>query len=108
MGVNRVIRVVSSGDLTFPLEESNSTATPPTMVFPGKEELVGPGLICMTTPGFAATLVILLAILIMSCLLSAFLCVRLRPFSENKLAGVMGYASSQKGKATAGKGCFYS
>lgn len=75
IGLNRVIRVVSSGDLTFPIDAKNGTQE--TMVFPLREE----GLICMTTPGFAATLIVLLGILIVSCLLSAFLCVRLRPFS---------------------------
>lgn len=106
VGVNRVIRVVSTGDLTFSLEDSGNTTTPPTMVFPTKEEInPNSSLICMTTPGFAATLVVLLAILIMSCLLSAFLCVRLRPFSENKLAGVIGYQSKSK---LGTKSCFHS
>lgn len=76
VGLNRVIRVVSSGDLTFPIDQANSTQQE-TMVFPAREE----GLICMTTPGFAVTLIVLLGILIVSCLMSAFLCVRLRPFS---------------------------
>ncbi|EEZ99885.2 uncharacterized protein dy [Tribolium castaneum] len=93
VGLNRVIRVVSTGDLTFSLDDNNNTTT---MVFPAKEELSGPGLICMTTPGFAATLVVLLGILIISCLMSAFLCVRLRP----KAAG-------HAKKATT-KSCFYS
>ena len=79
IGLNRIIRVVSSGDLTFPIGESgNETeSVPSTMVFPAREE----GLICMTTPGFAVTLVVLLGILIVSCLTSAFLCIRLKPFS---------------------------
>lgn len=109
VGVNRVIRVVSTGDLTFSLDETNNdTTTPPTMVFPAKEELTNNGLICMTTPGFAATLVVLLAILIVSCLMSAILCVRLRPFSQNKLADFIGYSNSQKAKQTTSKSCFYS
>lgn len=78
IGMNRVIRVVSSGDLTFSIDEqSNATQQQSTMIFPAREE----GLICMTTPGFAATLVVLLGILIISCLISAFLCMRLKPFS---------------------------
>ncbi|XP_072396178.1 uncharacterized protein dy [Diabrotica undecimpunctata] len=105
VGVNRIIRVVSTGDLTFTLDDNSNSTTPPTMVFPAKEELTNAGLICMTTPGFAATLVVLLAILIVSCLMSAFLCVKLRPFAENKLAGVIGYANSQKTKS---RSCFYS
>jgi hypothetical protein len=38
------------------------------------------GYICMSTPAFAATLIILLAILIISCFLSAFLCLRHRSY----------------------------
>lgn len=78
IGLNRIIKVVSSGDLTFAIENENTNATQqPTMVFSGREE----GLICMTTPGFTIALVVLIGILIASCLLSAFLYVRLRPFS---------------------------
>ncbi|KAM7348201.1 transmembrane protein dusky isoform 1-T1 [Cochliomyia hominivorax] len=81
VGLNRIIKVVSSGDLTFAIDENaNNTAassSAQTMVFPARED----GLICMTTPGFAITLIILLGILITSCLISAVLYVRLRPFS---------------------------
>ncbi|XP_049813127.1 uncharacterized protein LOC126259994, partial [Schistocerca nitens] len=87
VGVNRVIRVVSTGDLTFPLDEAaaRQQAIP---VAEGSTAGAGAGpdsepaphhLICMTTPGFAATLVVLLAVLLASCLASALLCVRLRP-----------------------------
>lgn len=76
VGLNRVIKVVSSGDLTFPIADQLN-ATQETMIFPARDE----GLICMTTPGFTVTLVILLGILIVSCLMSAFLCMRLKPFS---------------------------
>ncbi|TMW54369.1 hypothetical protein DOY81_000548 [Sarcophaga bullata] len=81
VGLNRIIKVVSSGDLTFAIDENaNATAASAaaqTIVFPARED----GLICMTTPGFAITLIILLGILITSCLISAVLYVRLRPFS---------------------------
>lgn len=102
VGVNRVIRVVSTGDLTFTMEEGGGNAFPVM-----KEEPVnGGGVICMTTPGFAATLVVLLAILVISCLMSAFLCVRLRPFATEKMAS-LNYIG--KGKKTgARKGCFFS
>ncbi|CAH1994187.1 unnamed protein product [Acanthoscelides obtectus] len=105
VGVNKVIRVVSTGDLTFPLDDTTNTTTPPTMVFPTKEELAGGSMICMTTPGFAATLVVLLAILIVSCLMSAFLCIKLKPFNNHKLGVTIAYAHSPKGKS---KSCFYS
>ncbi|XP_030378899.1 uncharacterized protein LOC115627386 [Scaptodrosophila lebanonensis] len=84
VGLNRIIKVVSSGDLTFPIDEQNTNGSsvgaiaPQTMVFPMREE----GLICMTTPGFAITLIVLLGILVTSCLISAVLYVRLRPFAS--------------------------
>jgi len=108
VGVNRVIRVVSTGDLTFSLDD-NGNSSAPTMVFPGRsEDATVAGLICMTTPGFAATLVVLLAILIISCLMSAFLCVRLRPFatSEKNIAASFTNPSLIKNKVS--KSCFYS
>lgn len=102
VGVNRVIRVVSTGDLTFALEESGTGA-----FSEAKEEPVNPGgVICMTTPGFAATLVVLLAILVISCLMSAFLCVRLKPFSAEKMMS-LSYISKGK-KTSSSKSCFYS
>lgn len=107
VGVNRIIRVVSTGDLTFSLDENSTTPTPPTMVFPAKEELTQGGLICMTTPGFAATLVVLLAILVVSCLMSAFLCVRLRPFANDKTAG-FNHPHHSKDKKLTKSNCFYS
>ncbi|XP_055616345.1 uncharacterized protein LOC129762264 [Toxorhynchites rutilus septentrionalis] len=76
VGMKRIIRVVSPGDLTFPIGSQNGT-NDSTMIFPAREE----GLICMTTPGFTVTIVVLLSILIASCITSAFLCVRLKPFS---------------------------
>jgi hypothetical protein len=84
VGVAKVIRVVSTGDLTFNLEEETNSTTK-TMVFPIQtlnDESNNAGYICMTTIGFAATLVVLLCILIVSCLLSAFLYVKLRPLTK--------------------------
>ncbi|XP_052871974.1 uncharacterized protein LOC128277538 [Anopheles cruzii] len=75
VGLNRVIRVVSPGDLTFPISTQNDTDS--TMIFSARDE----GLICMTTPGFTVTIVVLLSILLASCVTSAFLCMRLKPFS---------------------------
>lgn len=82
VGVAKVIRVVSTGDLTFSLDEDNSTTK--TMVFPiqSLENEHKNGYICMTTIGFVATLIVLLAILIISCLLSAFLYFKLRPLRK--------------------------
>ncbi|KFB37894.1 AGAP000788-PA-like protein [Anopheles sinensis] len=80
VGLNRVIRVVSPGDLTFPIGPggaSQNDSEAATMVFSARDE----GLICMTTPGFTVTIVVLLSILLASCITSAFLCIRLKPFS---------------------------
>lgn len=113
VGVNRVIRVVSTGDLTFSIDENNTSTAAPTMVFPAKEELLSSGLICMTTIGFAATLIVLLTILVGSCLMSAFLCVKLRPFSGVKsdkiVTAVGGFRTPIKPKKVGTtKSCFYS
>lgn len=108
VGVNRVIRVVSTGDLTFSLDD-NANSSAPTMVFPGRsEDPAVPGLICMTTPGFAATLVVLLAILIISCLMSAFLCVRLRPFTASDKNLAVSFTNPSLNKNKTSKSCFYS
>ena len=78
VGVEKVIQVVSSGDLTFAIKEGEEESVEyPTAV---RQTLTDDGYICMSTPAFAATLVILLAILVISCLLSAFLCLRHRSF----------------------------
>lgn len=113
VGVNRVIRVVSTGDLTFAIDENNTSTAATTMVFPAKEELVSSGLICMTTIGFAATLIVLLTILVGSCLMSAFLCVKLRPFSGVRADKIMttagGFRTPIKTKKVgSSKSCFYS
>lgn len=77
VGLNRIIKVVSSGDLTFPIAApANASEEQPTVVISGYDE----GLICMTTPGFTMALVVLLSILFASCMLSAFLYIRLRPY----------------------------
>ncbi|CAB4063627.1 unnamed protein product [Lepeophtheirus salmonis] len=79
IGVQKVIQVVSTNDLTFAIKENEDEAEqeyPPVTQSLTDEQ----GYICMSTPAFAATLVILLAILVISCLLSAFLCLRHRSY----------------------------
>ncbi|KAF2356647.1 Zona pellucida domain [Trinorchestia longiramus] len=82
IGVNRIIQVVSTRDLTFILDKNGTDAeelaeiTKETLVTSSVDD--HDGLICMSTPGFAATLIVLLGILIVSCLLSAFLCLKFR------------------------------
>ncbi|XP_068227246.1 uncharacterized protein [Palaemon carinicauda] len=90
IGVNRIIQVVSARDLTFVLDKKGGEtdgeelreASTATLVAPLVEDQSG--LICMSTPGFAATLVVLLGILIVSCLLSAFLCLRFRSQGDTR------------------------
>jgi len=80
IGVKKIIHVVSSGDLTFDIkDETNDTLVDvyPSVAQTFHEEQ---GYICMSTPAFAATLIILLAILVISCFLSAFLCLRHRSY----------------------------
>ncbi|XP_076344250.1 uncharacterized protein LOC143244085 [Tachypleus tridentatus] len=72
VGLNRVIRVVSSSDLAFTLQHNETVP-----VYTTQEDIES-GIICMSTPGFAASLVVLLAILVISSLLSTFLCLRQR------------------------------
>ncbi|KAJ8682695.1 hypothetical protein QAD02_018487 [Eretmocerus hayati] len=111
VGVNRVIRVVSSGDLTFPIDDtSNGTSMSTssgnsgeeTMIFPVREPLSTSGssqLVCMSASGFGLALTLLLAVLVCSCGLSAYLCLRLRPFRKRKphicFAGETGQPSTK-------------
>ncbi|XP_015911955.1 uncharacterized protein [Parasteatoda tepidariorum] len=70
IGLNRVIRVVSSGDLAFADLPAPEEATSDFESFE-KDDVI-----CMSTPGFAASLIVLLLILVISCLVAAFLCLR--------------------------------
>merc|ERR1739844_575382 len=82
VGVEKVIQVVSSGDLTFAIKENENETDTVVDLYPpvGQTLSEDQGYICMSTPAFAATLVILLAILVISCFLSAFLCLRHRSY----------------------------
>ncbi|XP_076333547.1 uncharacterized protein LOC143237814 [Tachypleus tridentatus] len=72
VGLNKTIRVISTGDLAFNLKENDIT---PVHITQENDESA---VICMSTPGFAASLVVLLAILVISSIISAFLCLRQR------------------------------
>jgi Zona pellucida-like domain len=90
VGLNKVIRVVSSGDLTFAIADQFNATNQETMIFPARED----GLICMTTPGFTVTLVLLLGILVASCLTSAFLCIRTKPFSLSQKEKALAFSTA--------------
>ncbi|GAB6029255.1 hypothetical protein CHUAL_005022 [Chamberlinius hualienensis] len=78
IGVNGNIKVVSSGDFAFNLEANNSgginSSTSP-IVYPLASTDTS-GLVCISTPSFTVTLIFLLAILVISCIVSSFLCLR--------------------------------
>ncbi|KAL6446245.1 hypothetical protein ACFW04_001094 [Cataglyphis niger] len=114
VGVNRIIRVVSTGDLTFSIDEGNNSGEQllnggPTMVFPQRvhENSASSTMICMTTPGFAITLIVLLAILLSSCVLSAYLFMRLRPFSARAKKSNVAEQNNGVTKKSS-RTCFYS
>lgn len=75
IGINRIIQVVSPGDLAFALSSVNETAP---KINTYNMEYTNGGFICMSTPSFAASLVVLLAILVTSCLLSTYLFLKYR------------------------------
>jgi hypothetical protein len=72
IGVNRVIQVVSTGDLAFALG-SNQTSE-------GEEEFAAQklesGVICMSTVSFTAVSLLLVALLVATCLVAVFVCLK--------------------------------
>ncbi|KAL6262528.1 hypothetical protein P5V15_005323 [Pogonomyrmex californicus] len=112
VGVNQIIRVVSTGDLTFSIDDSNNGEPNqgPTMVFPQRQENTASStMICMTTPGFAITLIVLFAVLLSSCVLSAYLFMRLRPFSARAKKSAAFCNVEQNGATKkSSRTCFYS
>jgi len=97
IGLNKIIQVVSTGDLAFTVA-SNETIP----ILDALEGVKKDDLICMSTTNFATSVIILIAILIISCLLSIFLCLQNRATEKTKLAGlalpyeIRAYPSSQK------------
>ncbi|KAK1125605.1 hypothetical protein K0M31_005166 [Melipona bicolor] len=111
VGVNRIIRVVSTGDLTFSIDESNNgEPSGSTMIFPVRNEntSASAAMICMTTPGFVVTLIVLLAVLLFSCILSTYLCLRLRPFSGKARKAAVYCNEEQSTPKKSTRTCFYS
>lgn len=70
IGVSKVIRVLSAGDVDFSL--GNSTQEQP-LEF-SQEELSS--MVCMSTMGFASVLLLLLVVLVVTCIMCAFLYIR--------------------------------
>lgn len=71
IGVNRIIQVVSSGDLAFTLGSNQTT---------GEEEFSAQTLetdvICMSTLSFTAASLVLTSLLVAACLVAVFVCLR--------------------------------
>lgn len=86
VGVNRIIRVVSTDDLTFAIDKNGGERdeNEATVIFPVREAGQGSSLICMTTPSFVFTLIVLLIVLFSSCVLSAYMWIGLRPLLKRK------------------------
>ncbi|RWS24350.1 uncharacterized protein B4U80_10768, partial [Leptotrombidium deliense] len=72
IGLNRIINVVSSGDLAFSVQSNETLPS-----FESQEKLES-DIICVSTVSFIASVVILVSILLVSCLVSVFLCLRQR------------------------------
>lgn len=84
IGLNKIIQVVSSGDLAFSLASNESV---PVLDISDLQPI---DQICMSTISFATSVIVLIAILIISCLISVFLCLYQRSAekssSSSKLA----------------------
>lgn len=93
IGINRIIQVVSPGDLAFALNSANETAP---AIHSYSEDYTNSGFICMSTPSFAASLVVLLAILVTSCLLSMFLFLKYRNAADKSAADGYSYPPMKK------------
>lgn len=76
VNTSRIIQVVAPGDVNFAL---NSPASNETVVIQSAND---PENICMSVPSFVAGLVMLLLVLVVSCLVAAFLFVRVRAIDQ--------------------------
>lgn len=97
IGLNKIIQVVSTGDLAFSVASNESVP-----ILDALEDMKKVDLFCMSTINFATSIIILLAILVISCLLSIFLCLQHRATEKTKLAElslpyeIRAYPQSQK------------
>lgn len=78
---NRVIQVVAPNDVAFDLGSTNNTVVD---VYESKIIELEDNVMCMSVPGFAAGLVFLLLVLIISAILSVFLFMRVRSLANGK------------------------
>lgn len=72
IGVSKIIRVLSAGDVDFSL--GNSSQEQQTPLEFNQEELSS--MVCMSTMGFASVLLLLLVVLVVTCIMCAFLYIR--------------------------------
>lgn len=76
VNTTRIIQVVAPGDVNFALNAAQSNET---VVIQATND---PENICMSIPSFVGGLVMLLLVLVVSCLVAAFLFVRVRSFDQ--------------------------
>ncbi|XP_075210892.1 transmembrane protein dusky-like [Lycorma delicatula] len=73
VNTSRIIQVVAPGDVNFALNTNNETVVISTTTGSADSESI-----CMSLPGFVAGLIMLLVVLVVACLVAAFLFVRVR------------------------------
>lgn len=80
VSTEKVIQVVAPGDVAFtlPLATANSPDGQSTEVVQRRVHYESGNVICMSTTGFAAGLVFLILLLLLTCIITVFLLVRLR------------------------------
>ena len=86
VNTSRIIQVVAPGDVNFALGATN-TSNDTTVVIQNASSSNDPETICMSMPGFVGGLVMLLLVIVVSCIVAAFLFVRVRAV-DRKNAGM--------------------
>ncbi|XP_063218748.1 uncharacterized protein LOC134529010 [Bacillus rossius redtenbacheri] len=79
VNTSRIIQVVAPGDVNFAL---NGAASNETLVIQSASASPDSGSVCMSVPSFVGGLVMLLLVLVVACLVAAFLFVRVRAFDR--------------------------
>lgn len=77
----QVIQVVAPGDVAFSLSSSDDNSTVMD-IFASRSTISNDNSLCMSTAGLAAGLVFLILLLILSCLVAAFLYLRVRQITR--------------------------
>ncbi|XP_039285663.1 uncharacterized protein LOC111050778 [Nilaparvata lugens] len=78
VNTSRIIQVVAPGDVNFALNAGGAAGANETVVVSSPEGVFDGESICMSLPGFVAGLIMLLVVVVVACLVAAFLFVRVR------------------------------